>query len=59
SSVSKNTSALFAGEAAGSKRTKAELLGLPIWDEDRLIVALADPATLLTWLTEAEPSGLN
>ncbi len=59
SSVSKNTSALFAGEAAGSKRTKAESLGLPIWDEDRLIVALADPATLLTWLTEAEPSGLN
>ena len=59
SSVSKNTSALFAGEAAGSKRTKAESLGLPIWDEDRLIAALADPATLLTWLTEAEPSGVN
>ena len=59
SSVSKNTSALFAGEAAGSKRTKAESLGLPIWDEDRLIVALDDPATLLTWLMEAEPSDAN
>ena len=59
SSVSKNTSALFAGEAAGSKRTKAESLGLPIWDEDRLIMALADPAALLSWLTEAEPSGVN
>ncbi|MDE2967302.1 MAG: NAD-dependent DNA ligase LigA [Chloroflexota bacterium] len=59
SSVSKNTTALFAGEAAGSKRTKAESLGLRIWDEDRLIAALANPSALLSWLTEEEPSGVN
>ena len=56
SSVSKNTTALFAGEAAGSKRTKAESLGLPIWDEDRLIDALDNPSLVSNWLTEAEPS---
>ena len=56
SSVSKNTTALFAGEAAGSKRTKAESLGLPIWDEDRLSDALDDPSLVSAWLTEAEPS---
>ena len=56
SSVSKNTTALFAGEAAGSKRTKPESLGLPIWDEDRLIDALDDPSLVSVWLTEAEPS---
>jgi len=33
SSVSKNTSFLLAGEAAGSKRTRAESLGIPILDE--------------------------
>ncbi|MXX48348.1 MAG: NAD-dependent DNA ligase LigA [Chloroflexi bacterium] len=59
SSVSKNTTALFAGEAAGSKRTKAESLGLPIWDEDRLIVALEQPSALLNWLTEEEPADAN
>ena len=56
SSVSKNTTALFAGEAAGSKRAKAESLGLPIWDEDQLIDALDDPSLVTVWLTEAEPS---
>lgn len=59
SSVSKNTTALFAGEAAGSKRSKAESLGLPIWDEDRLIAALEQPAALLNWLTEEEPADVN
>ena len=59
SSVSKNTTALFAGEAAGSKRTKAESLGLPIWDEDRLIAALEQPSALLNWLTEEEPAEVN
>jgi DNA ligase (NAD+) len=32
-SVSKNTTALIAGEKAGSKRTKAEALGVEIYDE--------------------------
>ena len=63
SSVSKNTTALFAGEAAGSKRTRAESLGLPIWDEDRLIDALDDPSLVSAWLTEwstqAEPSEVS
>ena len=59
SSVSKNTTALFAGEAAGSKRKKAEALGLPIWDEDRLATVLQDPSLLSVWLTEAEPSKAN
>ena len=53
SSVSKNTTALFAGEAAGSKRTKAESLGLPIWDEDRLVQVLDRPAMALRWLEES------
>ena len=59
SSVSKNTTALFAGESAGSKRTKAESLGLPIWDEERLIDALAQPSEVLVWLTRAEASQAN
>jgi DNA ligase (NAD+) len=36
SSVSKKTDYLIAGEAAGSKREKAEKLGVPILDEDAL-----------------------
>ncbi|PJK11014.1 DNA ligase (NAD(+)) LigA [Lysobacteraceae bacterium NML08-0793] len=40
-SVSKKTSLLIAGEAAGSKLTKAESLGLEIWDESRLLAFLA------------------
>ncbi len=59
SSVSKNTTALFAGEAAGSKRKKAESLKLPIWDEHRLIDGLANPATILDWLAESEPSNAD
>ncbi|MCB1245637.1 MAG: NAD-dependent DNA ligase LigA, partial [Acidimicrobiia bacterium] len=35
-SVSKNTSALIAGERAGSKLTKAESLGIPVLDETAL-----------------------
>lgn len=43
-SVSKKTSIVIAGEAAGSKLTKARELGLEIWDE----------AKLLSFLTENE-----
>ncbi len=56
SSVSKNTSALFAGEAAGSKRAKAESLGLPIWDEARLVQALEQPMLVLDWLQPTDPA---
>ncbi|NNE44419.1 MAG: hypothetical protein HKN12_09430 [Gemmatimonadetes bacterium] len=41
-SVSKSTSYVVAGEAAGSKRKKAEDLGIPILDEDGLEALLRD-----------------
>ena len=40
-SVSKKTSVLIAGEEAGSKLTKAEELGVEIWDESRLVAELS------------------
>ena len=40
-SVSKKTSFVVAGEAAGSKLDKAQELGVPIWDEAQLLAFLA------------------
>ena len=42
SSVTKKTTALIAGEAPGSKQTRAEALETPIWDEKRLLAFLRE-----------------
>ena len=41
-SVSKKTSFVVAGEAAGSKLEKAQELGVEVWDEARLLAFLAE-----------------
>jgi DNA ligase (NAD+) len=42
SSVSKNTDILVAGEDPGSKRDKAQSLGVDIWDEQELLDTIGD-----------------
>ena len=60
SSVSKKTTALFAGEAAGSKLTKAQELSVPIWNEAQLLQALADPEAVTAQLAaEADQPALT
>ena len=43
-SVSKNTSVVVAGEAAGSKLEKALKLGLTVWSEDDFKKAIEETA---------------
>ena len=46
SSVSRKTNWLVAGESAGSKLATAERLGVPVLDENRFAVMLAEPQSI-------------
>ncbi|NMH58554.1 NAD-dependent DNA ligase LigA [Alteromonas ponticola] len=41
-SISANTSVLVAGDKAGSKLTKAQSLGVEVWDEDKMLSLLRE-----------------
>ncbi|CBL46613.1 DNA ligase, NAD-dependent [gamma proteobacterium HdN1] len=45
-SVSKNTTAVYAGEKAGSKLARAESLGIPVYTEDELMSLLREHGRL-------------
>ena len=56
-SVSKKTSWVLAGEAAGSKLTKANELGIPVHDEAWLLAQIAANADETTTEGKENPTG--